>query len=390
MARNYSPKTFLRQTPNRILKGYFARKNLLGEVDFDALGKMEIDPILEAVSRLPKRDNNGIEADFAMAYEMACEKGVELLMKEARFPIHNLDLSGVLENMENHYETALWFLMSHPNVFNVAYCFDFMDRIGSWKRRYVGEGRAPAVEEKAKNELARAISAFYKKTQGRGRHCRVDNYLRDDPERHCYFAYPEDYATTDMGYDESGQFTHWPRRSAFEVIFVYRPQSGSLEICAKGSRKDIDELQWIFCSVILSMTCLPDETGKRFNLAKLKNKDFDFVNDTKDGIEKVTIKMLRLDLPGKPDRRITLEASSPNAEQTIHTLIDRALKKSDVGYDEMVVSRAKLQFKFAPKDGKRGKTLTFDISLPDRWTLKDDPADQIAKKYIEQWGLASG
>lgn len=389
MSRNYSPKTFLRQTPNRILKEYFARKKLLTDIDFGALGKMEIDPILEAVNTLSEEQSSKIEADFRQAHEMACAKGAQLLVEEARFPFHNLDLSSVLESMESHYETALWFLINHPNVFRIASCFDYMDRVGGWKRHYVGEGLKPAVEEKDKKELARAISAFYKR-QGRGRHCKVDNYLRDKPERHCYFAYPEDYATTDMGYDNDGQFTNWPRRPAFEVIFVYKPDNGNLEIYAKGKRREIEELQWIFCTTILGLTLLPDETGNRFDLARLKDKNFDFVTDPSDGIKKVTIKMLRLDLPGKPGRRITLEASSSNVKQPVHALIEQALSKTNVSYDEMVVSRAKLQFEFAPNNGSKGKTLTFDIFLPDRWTLKDDPADQIAKKYIEQWGLTSG
>jgi len=58
--------------------------------------------------------------------------------------------------------------------------------------------------------------------------------------------------------------------------------------------------------------------------------------------------------------------------------------------DKTPVAKAKLQFKFAARERKKGKTLTFEISSPDRCTLKDDPLDQIAKKYIEKWGLVSG
>ncbi|AQQ09637.1 hypothetical protein L21SP3_01445 [Sedimentisphaera cyanobacteriorum] len=32
MSRNYSPKTFLRQTPNHMLKEYFSGKELLGDI----------------------------------------------------------------------------------------------------------------------------------------------------------------------------------------------------------------------------------------------------------------------------------------------------------------------------------------------------------------------
>jgi len=52
MSRNYSPKTFLRQTPNRILKEYFHSKKLLQDIDFDNLREMDIDSIYEAMENL--------------------------------------------------------------------------------------------------------------------------------------------------------------------------------------------------------------------------------------------------------------------------------------------------------------------------------------------------
>jgi len=114
------------------------------------------------------------------------------------------------------------------------------------------------------------------------------------------------------------------------------------------------------------------------------------VTDPQDAVEKVTIRALSLDLPGFERRRITFEASSRKEKQPIHTLIGKALNKTNIPLESTTVAKAKLQFAFARRDGKKGKTLTFEISIPDRCTLKDDPLDQIAKKYIEQWGLVSG
>jgi len=176
MSRNYSQKTFLRQTPNHILKEYFHRKNLLKDIDFDKLGKTEIEPIAEAMDSLLEKERVEIEADFQLIYEMAYDKGVEILIEEAGF-YHNLDLLPIFEQMENPYEKALWVFLNHRRIFQVASDFDYMDRTGGWRRRYVGESLTPAVDEKDKEALTKAISAFYKK-QGRGRHCRVDNYLR--------------------------------------------------------------------------------------------------------------------------------------------------------------------------------------------------------------------
>jgi len=83
MSRNYSPKTFLRQTPNHILKEYFRRKDLLKGINFDKLGETEIDLIFEAMDDLSGKQRSDIEAEFRQINQMACEKGVLVLIEKA-------------------------------------------------------------------------------------------------------------------------------------------------------------------------------------------------------------------------------------------------------------------------------------------------------------------
>ncbi|MCX5638655.1 MAG: hypothetical protein NTX52_13345 [Planctomycetota bacterium] len=337
MSRNYSRKTFLRQTPNRILKEYFSRKNLLKNIDFDSLGETDIESISQALDQLSEKQGTEIEADFRLVNEMAYGKGIEVLVEEANWPNHKVDLSSTYEQIENHYGRAFWFFLNYPLVFEIASRFDYMDRAGGWQRRYIGERLKPAIERKDLENLEKAVSDFYRK-QGRGRHCKVDNYLRYNPERHCYFAYPEDYATTEMEIDEKGEFCNRPRKPVFEVIFVYKPEIGDLEVCAKGGQKVVEKLQIIFCQTILGLDSLPDKKNRRFDLSKLKDKDFHFVTEPQDGIEKVTIKMLRLDLPGGAgNRSISFEASSPRAEQPVRKItIQIRLKRRKAGQDAHV------------------------------------------------------
>jgi hypothetical protein len=389
MSRNYARNTFLRQTPNRILKEYFARKGLLGAIDFDSLRETEIEPIAEAFDQLDDKQRTDVEAEFSQVYEMACPLGVQVLIEEAGSVYHKLDWAETFEQMENPYEKALFAFMNDRNVFEIAADLAYMDRMGGWKQRYVGEGVTPAVEPQDKENLAKAVCAFYRK-QGRGRRCKVDNYRRENPERHCYFAYPEDYPATEIGYNDKGEFYRWPIKPAFEVIFVYQPGNGFLYVRAKGKGEDKEKLQEIFCQNILGLDQLPDKKTKHFDLEPLKNKEIRFPTDPADGVENVCVRMLRLDVPGMGNRRITFEASSRNDGKAVYKLMDRALAKESLSLDDVIVAKAKLQFKFAGRDGKRGNSLTFEVSTPDGCTLKDDPLDQIAKKYIEQWGFISG
>jgi hypothetical protein len=192
----------------------------------------------------------------------------------------------------------------------------------------------------------------------------------------------------ELGFNDEGKFDHRLRKPAFEVIFVYRPESGVLEVSVKGGKKVVEALQEIFCKTILGLDGLPKLEKRHFDLSKLSDKSLKFVTEPADGIEKVILRMLRLDLPGIGNRRITLEATGDG--QPVYTLIEKALNKSNISLDEAVITRVKIQIKFSARDGKKGKSLTFEISNTDRCTLKDDPLDQIAKKYIEKWGLISG
>jgi len=158
MWRNCSPKTFLRQTPNKVLKEYFARKHLLNNVDFDSLNETEIEPIAQALDVLSEGQRKEVEAEFQQINEMACEMGVRVLVEEAGSPFHRIDLSETFEQMKNHYERAFWVFINHPLVFAISSELAFMGRVGSWRRRYVGEGLVPAVGEGDKQNLASVLS----------------------------------------------------------------------------------------------------------------------------------------------------------------------------------------------------------------------------------------
>ena len=404
MSRPYSPKTFLRKVPNKLLKEYFARHGGLPEVDFDKLAENRMESVFEAMQKLAPKTETRIEADFHQINELACRAGIRAILGEAAMraflqeiggkPIADdssagkVDWAGQFEVMKNDYGRAFWTFLNDMAVFEVASDLMEMDRIGSWKKWPVGKGLKPAVEEKVQ-PFTDDICGFFR-PQGRGRHCHVENYLRQNPERHCYFVYPADYPSTEPGYDEAGAFGEQQRRPAIEMIFVYRPETGMLETSAGGKMEDVEALLDIFCRTILGLPKLPPRAKEpAFDLSGLKKRDFPHPTEPQDAIELVCVKRLKLDLPGSGGRRIILEASASKAKPgVVYDLLDIAVNKEKVPVDTLFLSQVKFQFVFAARDGKREKRLTFEVSHPDRCTLKDDPHDQIAKKYLKLWKIA--
>jgi len=386
MARQYSRRTFLRQIPEDVLKGYFARKGILGEIKSGNRKKDRAAAVSDAIENLPDAQRVAVDADFELANELAYDRGVEAILEEAAF--RKLDWAGRIAKMRNHYERALWASLEDPDLFYVAGHFDEMDRRGPGKRRTIHKNLVPKIEQEDLDALAAGIVKIYKPLSG-CRRCAVDNYLRHDPDRHCYFVYPESHVVTELSFDESDKLRQVPRRPVLEVIFVYRPADGVLELWAKGNQEHKEELMRILCQTILGLKDLPEKDPvPDFDLSGLRDRNKDLSTDATDGVDAVDIKMLRIGM-GDRGQRITFEANpSRNTPKALYDLVDSALNKEKVPLESVHVERARMRLTFAPVNGGRQKTLTFEIGYPDSCDLTDAKHDQIARKYLKRWKIA--
>ncbi|HNO77173.1 MAG TPA: hypothetical protein PKN33_03850 [Phycisphaerae bacterium] len=391
MARQYSPKTFIRKVPNELFRQYFNGKPIELLVDWDEIGDTDANPIFDAIQSLDDHVRASVESDFTEINELAHVKGVLAILEEAH--IRKVDWVEEFDALDNHYARAFWTFLKQPEYFEAAGAFHQMDRFGGWWRRFVGKRLKLKTDRKTMKAFREELQAIYR-PQGRGRFCKVDRYQRQKPVRDCFFAYPEDMATSDIGYSDDGSFNRRPRRSALEVIFVYRPEQGVVELHAVGGKKLEEALARAFCVTILGLRGLPDEGDTTpYDLSPLKNTKFRFPTKPRDGVEAVELKSLRLDLPTDlkkgASRRIILSASSlRTASNAVYALLNDALDLKRVRLDDMLLAHAKMTFVFRPREGKRAKRLTFEVTYPDRCTLKDDPYDQIARKYLKVWGIA--
>ncbi len=385
MSRNYAPRTFIQKTPNLLLKQFFEQKHYEVGIDWSKLQETDTEQVYSALQKLPENIRFRTENIFRQVNEMACAAGIRNLLEEGESFFHQLKLADSFESMKNHHEIAFWMYLNHYDVFCIAESLYRMDSVGSWKQCAVYQGLTPKVEPEEIDKFADEIIEFYKK-QGRGRHCEIHNYKRENPERHCYFAYPEDYAKTELEYNDDGKLDNRNIKPAFEVIFVYRPESGILETNAKGKAADVKKLQESFCKTILTLVSMPDANSKEIKLEKLKDR-FAFPVNPQDGIKHVQLMMLQLELPGGKRRRMMFEDGSFESGQPIYDLIDKALDQENIPLSQVKAVKAKIKFEFEGVNGRKGKTVTFEISTPDRCTLKDDPLHQKAKKYLEEWGL---
>jgi len=394
MARNYSPKNFLRQAPNALLDRYCQEKGLLAEVDFAGLSETNIGPIYDAWDMLPSETRRMMESDFRNIDALASENGVKAIIDAAL--VEGEDLEPIFAEMDGFYDKAFWTFFEREPFFEMALLFVNADNLPTryWRRRKDLPKVPAKSDELSLRELGEAFSYYFRKTEGRGHACAVDYYHRNG--LNYFFAYPEDYARTSIEWNR-GALERRSHKPAFEIIVVYSQAEGTLDIFFHGGIKTVRDLQVIFSRVILKTEIQQEERDKRiYDLNGLKRRDFAFLYDPDSGINSVVIKKLRLSTLGGFTRRITLEADPSFDHEAIYDLMEDVIRVDGVPECHQChkiplslvnVTQAAIQVVFNHNGNRRLATRTFQVSYPNSCSLKQDGRDLIIRKMLVDSGL---
>jgi hypothetical protein len=386
IAGQYSLKTFLRNTPNDLLRRYFETLRVGPEMGWQELKDTSIDAIYGVIDEASEVLRAQIGRDFQDIHGMANEGGTKTLIDEGLDRHHRVDLRETFEPMGSHTEKAFWAFLEHPDVFEVAKRFRHADKLGRWRKRKDLPDAEPGIDDETTQVLASAISSYYLDKEGRVRGCHADHYARDN--RLYWFVYPEDYAEGRLVYDDKHELRLETQRPAFEIIFVYDTEERSLDINAKGPKRTIEALQGMFCNIVLGVpSYLPDRTDVVYQLDGLLSPTFPFRLEPADGVEEVRVKLLRLELVGAGRPRITLEIDAHSGDDALYQLLNDVIASTEIRRDMIRVTKASLRLKFRPDNGSRAPTLTFDVSHPNSCSLKYEPRHEIAKKLLKRWGI---
>jgi len=389
MARHYSTRDFFRQMPNALLATYFAARGLLGDLDFSGMKEPRPDPLFAAWLALPDSQRNAMDAEFLDIFEMSCEKGVRAIIDEAGWHLrHDADTRtafvDTLAALSNHYERAMVTFLDHAEFWRGATHFCHADTLSSFRKRKHLPHLPAAVDEASLRELAGLIRDYFHHTEGRGSNCVVEPFRRGDLDY--FFAYPEDYSKHSVEWVD-GQFGRRPHNPAFEVIYVYSQQEGSLDLYIRGSYKAIEALQGMFATAILKPPELPpDPKDERiYDLSPLRQKHFNFVFDAGSGIHGVAVKKLRLSSAVKKGDRMTLEADATNDPDGVYELLDQIGQSLPLSLYH--VTQVELAVSMTVDANKPPKTVTIRITHPNSCSVKYDELGLKLRDMLHASGI---
>ncbi|MGA7578284.1 MAG: hypothetical protein ACLQUW_12835 [Desulfobaccales bacterium] len=389
MARHYSIRDFFRQMPNVLLARYFQDRGLFGDLDFAAMKEGKPDELFAAWLALLDNHRNAMDAEFRDIFEMSCEKGFRAIIDEATWQMQEepdaiMSFIEMLSALSNHYERAMITYLDHNILWRGATLFYHADTLPYWRKRKNLSHQSAAVDEASVQQLAALIRNYFHHTEGRGKNCVIEAFRRGELDY--FFAYPEDYSQQSIEW-VNGEFDRRPHNPAFEVIYVYSQKEGSIDINFRGSYKAIEPLQGMFAQAILKLDGVPpDQKDERvYDLNPLLQKGFNFNYDAGSGIERVTVKKLRLSSRVIRGDRITLEADSSDNPDAVYDLLDEI--RASLRLSMYSVTQVELAASVVTDADKPAKKVTIRITYPNSCSLRYDEIGLRLRTMLEASGI---
>ena len=165
-------------------------------------------------------------------------------------------------------------------------------------------------------------------------------------------------------------------RYAFENVFVYNGDDGSMERFAQGGKKVSEPLQAAFCQAVLGEDVDPaDPLRPSFRLDHLLTPDYPLPTDPQDGVEDAPLARLRL-APHGSGGYVEIKADPKDHPNDIYRKMERWLKAGVSTAAGTRVLQATFHLKFRHDGPGRQPTLTFDVLVQNYCNLKSKPDEQ--------------
>ena len=390
MAKSFAPRTVLKHISNEVLKAFFTHRGELQDVPWDKLTARKIDPIFEAWQSLPSEQRQEVHLVLQDVNALATEAGINVLVEQINGQMPQAREQ--FEKLASRHDKALWVYLHAPEAFAEARIFaeaDALARGSGWVKSN-GFPKAPLnVDEGFKQALADELTDHYWPTEMRGRYCTIEHYARGNGTDY-FFAYLDDYPDTNMHFEDDGSAVIKADRYAFENVFAFNPNEGTLELFAKGGTKIHKALRNAFSMAAFHEPAEPPDPSKpAFTLDHLLDPDFPLEVDPADGVAEARITAMTLQFRDSR-RRIRLEADPAANKQDIYTMMDRYLKMENLSAAKVWVRQVTFQLTFHSDGTRRSKTMSFYVSSPGACNLKSKPDSKrvIGERCLRRWEVA--
>lgn len=393
MAGQFQLRQFFRTVSFPLLAEYFDQRGIALEsidsatgefqpVDVRQLDEDNIEPLWEAWPGLDEVTRSDAESDFCDIAELGDEAGIQAVLDATTW--HNLDLGGQLAALDDPLGCSIWVFLHCRDLFDDAFRLYEADRRSNrqWQKRKGLPQRAAESDADATIRLAGGLSDHFRKKEACGDRFKVEYLERS--ERQYFFAYGEDHARAEQDFVE-GELRRRSHRPAFEVIFVFDPKAGSLDICARGGKLAVQKLQTIFTRELLHHEIVQNSRDDRaYDLEPFANRAMSFAYEPGWGIASVSVVGLRVSLITRKGVRLLLEA---NTQDELYDRYERIVRTWANG-ETCGITQATVKVEYAQGGSRRRPSnKKFTVTYPSSCDLKQEERDLQLREMLMRSGI---
>ncbi len=380
----YHPQDFFRRIDAELLKQYFTQQGILENFDFSQLNKRNIDPLFEAWRELDEKLKDQTEVDFKEIHSMAHKSAHITFLSEAHNQKENLIELFDQYKLETFHNRAFWlFLNRKEQYWKRVKILTRVESIGNrfWKKLRGLEGIPAKTDTDTCNRLKQRLSEYFFAEQARGKSCNIEylQRIRDNHTEDYFFTYPEDYADSINDWD-NGQMKPLTIHPAFELIFFYQQELGTLELyCpALKSNKQIKTCQEIFCQVVLGIDLPEQSKQKSYEISPMLSSDFSFdFSPQETGIKEVFIKELYVEFLRDKQEKVRISADTTNNKNAVYDFLTMIKNSFQPEPPPMNLISAKVRAVFMDDSSK-----DFTIGCKNSCNLGLTEQDRILKQVL--------
>jgi hypothetical protein len=382
-------KSFVRSFKNvDTLNVYFELNQFNIQLSEKLSKKERVEDFLKKFNVLPLEQQSKIQSDFIEVDQCSNEKFFEQLVVEAN-KIGKPISKEFLDSHPSLKEKFLYIYLNHRRDF---------DKLGLEKALLKSQGwlsfkmdTVPNTEnitiKQVEDSLSNLLCTSLSDLQQRGRKCKVEGIEYEG--RLAFIAQPEDYATSFLEYDDKEELNKDNlRKPIFQIYFIYDKDLNILRVKSEGGRSQVCLYAKLFVQSATSCdTWVPEDHIIKANLTKIFDPNFSFV--VQEPFEGIYIKGVILDLV---DSRITYNLKRHLLGNTGKLFMERLRQNlpTNILDKAQEIRSVKLSAKLKDMAGKKGKSITFDLSSDGGTTLHNDQNDRVILQMLIDSGIIHG
>jgi hypothetical protein len=175
-------------------------------------------------------------------------------------------------------------------------------------------------------------------------------------------------------------------------VFVYLPREGAVEIIAKGGTKVQQALRKAFCKAALATDVEEADPDRAvYGLDHLLDPTFAFPTEPEDRVASVRLKRILFepDVSIPAIERLQLQFEPDASHPQVRAAINKQLTAAGLKRSQVSVTQVGIQIRFVGDGGRRNRTLTINVGLPNTYDLKSKPDDVrvVGERCIHRWGI---